>query len=181
AKEAVFMARIMELEQNAEKAKLRDIELNARIMELERLSKESKVIEGNSSINQDQTKENRYISFQRSLPSTVQVQESDISSKIKIPYNQKIEQGIIQEVILFIQKEKLLTLSDVKASSFRKTNISETHDSNVKVNNNKDRQELAQLFSDTKIAEGKTIKAKQKKIIYWYTYRKAYQNNIADI
>src|SRR6185312_3236796 len=31
------------------------------------------------------------------------------TSMLKIPYNQKIEQGIIQEVILFIQKEKSLT------------------------------------------------------------------------
>ncbi|CAG8747431.1 15408_t:CDS:2, partial [Racocetra fulgida] len=36
AKEAGFMTRIMELEQNAEKARLRDTELNTRIIELER-------------------------------------------------------------------------------------------------------------------------------------------------
>lgn len=41
AKEAGFMARIMELEQNAEKSRLRDTELNARIIELERLAKEN--------------------------------------------------------------------------------------------------------------------------------------------
>jgi len=45
----------------------------------------------------------------------------------------------------------------------------------------KDGRELAQLFSDAEIAEGKTIKAKQKEVICWYTYRKAYQNNVADI
>ncbi|CAG8758847.1 14770_t:CDS:1, partial [Acaulospora colombiana] len=84
-------------------------------------------------------------------PPIVQVQESAISSKI--PYNQKIEQGIIQEVILFIQKEKSLTLSD-------ETNISETHDSKA----DKDGRELAQLFSDAEIAEGKTIMAKQKEV-----------------
>ncbi|CAG8511144.1 3647_t:CDS:2, partial [Gigaspora margarita] len=198
-----FRTRIMELEQNAEKAKLRDIELNARIMELERSIKESekrfakleqKQLQNNAVdrldnssesiinasdpvINQcighassadttlendtpaslvhtevksleekkmddfhdsvykerDQTKENRYFSSQRPLPSTVQVQE-----------------------------KKSLSLSDAKASSFRETNISETHDSNVKVNNDKDGQELAQLFSDAETAEGKMIKAKQK-------------------
>ena len=35
------MARIMELEQNAEKAKIRDTELSTRIVELERSAKES--------------------------------------------------------------------------------------------------------------------------------------------
>nr|CAG8441340.1 9853_t:CDS:2 [Entrophospora candida] len=40
----------------------------------------------------------------------------------KISYSQKIEQGIIQEVVLFIQKEKLLILS---------TNIPGTQDSNI--------------------------------------------------
>ncbi|CAG8554338.1 891_t:CDS:10, partial [Acaulospora morrowiae] len=61
----------------------------------------------------------------------------------------KIEQGIIQEVILFIQKEKSLNLSDKKTSSFCETNISETRDNNV----DKDGQELARLFSDAEITE----------------------------
>ncbi|CAJ0839919.1 15021_t:CDS:2 [Entrophospora sp. SA101] len=47
----------------------------------------------------------------------------------KISYSQKIEQGIIQEVVLFIQKEKLLTLS---------TNIPGTQDSNIEVNDDGD-------------------------------------------
>ncbi|CAG8567392.1 3766_t:CDS:2, partial [Acaulospora morrowiae] len=94
------------------------------------------------------------------------------SSEVKIPYNQKIEQGIIQEVILFIQKEKMLTSL---------TNIPETQDSIIKVSEDKNGRELARLFSDAEIAEGKTIKAKQKEIICWYTYRKSYQNTVAEI
>ncbi|CAG8802481.1 20595_t:CDS:1, partial [Gigaspora rosea] len=100
-------------------------------------------------------------------------------TKIKIPRNQKIEQGITQEVILFIKKSLTLS-SDENASSQNEPNISETHDSNIEINN-EDGRELAQLFSDAEFAEGKTIKAKQKEVICWYTYRKAYQNSVADI
>ncbi|CAG8626353.1 178_t:CDS:2, partial [Diversispora eburnea] len=98
-----------------------------------------------SSINQDQTRKDMYILNQKS------------------PIVQKIEQGIIQEVILFIQKEKILTSL---------TNTPKTQDSNIEVSEDKNGCELAQLFSDAKIVEGKTIKAKQKEIIYWCTYRK---------
>ncbi|CAG8695860.1 2186_t:CDS:1, partial [Ambispora leptoticha] len=76
-----------------------------------------------------------------------------------MPRNQKIEQDIIQEVILFIKKSLTLS-SDEKAYSQNEPNISETHDSNIEINN--DGRELAQLFSDAEFAEGKTIKAKQK-------------------
>ncbi|CAG8669861.1 24567_t:CDS:2 [Cetraspora pellucida] len=41
-KKAEFMTRIMELEQNAKKARLKDIKLNTRIIELEWLTKENK-------------------------------------------------------------------------------------------------------------------------------------------
>jgi hypothetical protein len=40
---------------------------------------------------------------------------------------------------------------------------------------------LAQLFSDAEDAEGKTLKAKQKEVVHWYTYRKAFQDKIAEI
>ncbi|CAG8713089.1 9987_t:CDS:2 [Cetraspora pellucida] len=132
----------------------------------ERVVKErepSNVISGGLSINQDQTRENTYISIQ-DPPSIVQAQKTEFhSSEVKISYNQKIEQDIIQEVILFIQKEKLLTSS---------TNISETQDSNI---------EVVRLFSNAEIAEGKTIKTKQKETICWCTYRKSYQNTVAKI
>ncbi|CAJ0877309.1 2727_t:CDS:2, partial [Entrophospora sp. SA101] len=48
--------------------------------------------------------------------------ESEYKKRIGNEISQKIEQGIIQEVVLFIQKEKLLTLS---------TNIPGTQDSNI--------------------------------------------------
>ncbi|CAG8505899.1 4228_t:CDS:10 [Cetraspora pellucida] len=98
--------------------------------------------------------------------------------QIKMLCNQKIEQDIIQEVILFIKKSLTLS-SDKKTYSQNEPNISETHDSNIEINN--DERELAQLFSDAEFAEGKMIKAKQKEVICWYTYRKAYQTSIADI
>ncbi|RHZ81310.1 hypothetical protein Glove_122g26 [Diversispora epigaea] len=116
-----------------------------------------------SSINQDQTRKDTYISNQKSPP-IIQVRKAEFhSSEVKIPYNQKIEQGIIQEVILFIQKEKILTSL---------TNTPKTQDSDI---------EVTRLFSDAEIAEGKTIKAKQKEIICWCTYRKSYQNTVAEI
>ncbi|CAG8639149.1 10967_t:CDS:2, partial [Diversispora eburnea] len=125
-----------------------------------------------SSINQDQTRKDTYISNQESPP-IVQVRKAEFhSSEVKIPYNQKIEQGIIQEVILFIQKEKILTSL---------TNTPKTQDSDIEVSEDKNGRELARLFSDAEIAEGKTIKAKQKEIICWCTYRKSYQNTVAEI
>ena len=42
-------------------------------------------------------------------------------------------------------------------------------------------RDLAQLFSDAEVAEGKTIEAKQKELIYWYAYRESYQNKVAEI
>src|SRR5207244_3985457 len=93
------------------------------------------------------TRESHVIQTQNTIPSKIAEASTPV---LKIPYNQKIEQGIIQEVILFIQKEKSLTLSGAKTSSFRETNISgiclppvETHNSNVDI----DGRELAQLFS----------------------------------
>ncbi|CAH1767649.1 5288_t:CDS:2 [Entrophospora sp. SA101] len=55
--------------------------------------------------------------------------ESEYKKRIGNEISQKIEQGIIQEVVLFIQKEKLLTLS---------TNIPGTQDSNIEVNDDGD-------------------------------------------
>ncbi len=40
---------------------------------------------------------------------------------------------------------------------------------------------MAQLFSDAKDTEGKIIKAKQKKNICWYAYKKSYENKIIKI
>ncbi|CAG8831634.1 17505_t:CDS:1, partial [Racocetra persica] len=60
----------------------------------------------------------------------------------------KVEQGIIQEVISFIQKEAF-------ASSFNTSKF------NIVIADGEGR-DLAQLFSDAEFAEGKTIKAKQK-------------------
>ncbi|CAH1758741.1 14983_t:CDS:2 [Entrophospora sp. SA101] len=97
--------------------------------------------------------------------------QSAISSKIKIPYNQRIEQGLIQEAILFIQKGVLTSpINNLK-----------TQESDVNIGNDKGGRELAQLFSDAEIAEGKMVEAKQKEIICWYTYREAYQNSVAEI
>ncbi|CAG8792113.1 21991_t:CDS:2, partial [Dentiscutata erythropus] len=78
----------------------------------------------------------------------------------KIAYNQKIEQGIIQELILFIQKGASTSNEVVADNSGR---------------------DLAQLFSDAEVTEGKTIEAKQKELIYWYIYRESYQNKVAEI
>ncbi|CAG8696876.1 15876_t:CDS:2, partial [Cetraspora pellucida] len=110
--------------------------------------------------------------------SDIECPASQTIIQIKMPHNQKIEQDIIQEVILFIKKSLILS-SDEKAYSQNEPNISETHDSNIEINNNG--RELVQLFSDAKFAEGKMIKAKQKEVICWYTYRKAYQTSIANI
>ncbi|CAG8804514.1 25861_t:CDS:2, partial [Gigaspora margarita] len=157
-----------EIIQNIKEKKLRDQDLSS-INQYEQPcqsnslpKKSSKVITSISSIDQGPTREDTYISNQGSSP-IVQVRKAEFHSfKVKILYNQKIEHGIIQEVILFIQKEKSLILSDIKASSQNETNISETHNGNIEINNEKNGQELVQLFSDAEFAEGKTIKAKQK-------------------
>ena len=85
----------------------------------------------------------------------------------KVPYNQKVEQGIIQEVILFIQKEALA--SSINTSKF-----------NIIVADGEGR-DLAQLFSDAEDTEGKMIKAKQKENVRWYAYRESYENKVAEI
>ncbi|CAG8609756.1 6930_t:CDS:2 [Diversispora eburnea] len=64
-----------------------------------------------------------------------------LDSKYK---EKKIEQGIIQEVILFIQKEKIL---------ISLINTPKTQDSNIKVSEDKNGHKLARLFFDAKIAE----------------------------
>ena len=85
----------------------------------------------------------------------------------KVPYNQKIEQGIIQKVILFIQKETLA--SSINTSKF-----------NIVVADEEGR-DLAQLFFDAEDAEDKMIKAKQKENVRWYAYRESYENKVAEI
>ncbi|PKK55994.1 hypothetical protein RhiirC2_722143, partial [Rhizophagus irregularis] len=58
----------------------------------------------------------------------------------KIPYNQKVEQGIIQEVISFIQKRVLISSINILESREIETVPGEGRD-------------LAQLYSDAKVAE----------------------------
>ncbi|CAG8461533.1 23798_t:CDS:2, partial [Racocetra persica] len=85
----------------------------------------------------------------------------------KIPYNQKVEQGIIQKVISFIQKEAFA--SSINTSKF-----------NIVIADGEG-QDLAQLYSDVEDTEGKMIKAKQKENIHWYIYRESYKNKVAEI
>jgi hypothetical protein len=40
---------------------------------------------------------------------------------------------------------------------------------------------LAQLFSDAKVAKGKTLEAKRKELVCWYNYSELYQNKVAEI
>jgi len=40
---------------------------------------------------------------------------------------------------------------------------------------------LAQLFSDAKVAEGRTLEAKRKELVCWYNYSESYQNKVAEI
>ncbi|RGB22207.1 hypothetical protein C1646_822634 [Rhizophagus diaphanus] len=86
----------------------------------------------------------------------------------KIPYNQKVEQGIIQEVISFIQKRALTSSIDILESREIETVPGEGRD-------------LAQLFSDAKVAEGRTLEAKRKELVCWYNYSESYQNKVAEI
>jgi hypothetical protein len=86
----------------------------------------------------------------------------------KIPYNQKVEQGIIQEVISFIQKRALTSSINILESREIETVPGEGRD-------------LAQLFSDAKVAEGRTLEAKRKELVCWYNYSESYQNKVAEI
>jgi hypothetical protein len=86
----------------------------------------------------------------------------------KIPYNQKVEQGIIQEVISFIQKRALTSSINILESREIETVPGEGRD-------------LAQLFSDAKAAEGRTLEAKRKELVCWYNYSESYQNKVAEI
>ncbi|CAJ0630250.1 16587_t:CDS:2 [Entrophospora sp. SA101] len=80
-------------------------------------------------------------------------------------------QDACTQAILFIQKGVLTSpINNLK-----------TQESDVNIGNDKGGRELAQLFSDAEIAEGKMVEAKQKEIICWYTYREAYQNSVAEI
>lgn len=40
---------------------------------------------------------------------------------------------------------------------------------------------MAQLFSDAKVAEGRTLEAKRKELVCWYNYSESYQNKVAEI
>ncbi|RHZ82818.1 hypothetical protein Glove_103g65 [Diversispora epigaea] len=150
---ARLMTRIAELEQR----ETENAELKAKVIKLEHdieeIKKQTliyrihllKVPQTNSQYN--------YCSIY--LYSSVQAkspEDKKVDDFLDLTYNdKKIEQGIIQEVILFIQKGKPLTSSN---------SISKTQSTNIKVNDDESGQELAQLFSDAEITEGKTIEAK---------------------
>ncbi|RHZ46041.1 hypothetical protein Glove_637g32 [Diversispora epigaea] len=73
----------------------------------------------------------------------------DLTYKDKVSEEQHtIEQGIIQEVILFIQKGKPLTSSN---------SICKTQGTNIKVNDDGSGQELAQLFPMLKLQKTITV------------------------
>ena len=42
-------------------------------------------------------------------------------------------------------------------------------------------RDLAQLFSDAKVAEGRTLEAKRRELVCWYNYSESYQNKVAEI
>ncbi|CAB5316722.1 unnamed protein product [Rhizophagus irregularis] len=101
----------------------------------------------------------KHISFQETSPTPI---------ARKIPYDQKVEQGIIQEVISFIQKRALTSSINILESQEIETIPGEGRD-------------LAQLFSDAKVAEGRTLEAKRKELVCWYNYSESYQNKVAEI
>src|SRR5581483_7087597 len=72
---------------------------------------------------------------------------SSLSVIQKIPYNQKVEQGIIQEVISFIQKKAFTSSINILESRKIETVPGEGRD-------------LAQLFFNAKVAKGRTLEAK---------------------
>ncbi|PKC59535.1 hypothetical protein RhiirA1_469288 [Rhizophagus irregularis] len=103
----------------------------------------------------------KHISFQETSPTPI---------VRKIPYNQKVEQGIIQEVISFIQKRALTSSINILESREIET-----------VSADGEGRDLAQLFSDAKVAEGRTLEAKRRELVCWYNYSESYQNKVAEI
>ncbi|CAB5361218.1 unnamed protein product [Rhizophagus irregularis] len=114
------------------------------------------------SLSSSSSLENNYISHSSSQAN------SSLPVIRKILYNQKVEQGIIQEVISFIQKRALTSSINILESREIETVPGEG-------------QDLAQLFSDAKVAEGRTLEAKQKELVCWYNYSESYQNKVAEI
>ncbi|CAG8722398.1 18034_t:CDS:2, partial [Cetraspora pellucida] len=92
--------------------------------------------------------------------------QSIISSEIKIPYNQKVEQGLICELSIF----------------FNKTSLSNSISNKQILENMLDRDDLTPgSASHLVYLFDKAKKIGQKEILYWYYYSEEFKKKVSDI
>ncbi|RHZ44024.1 hypothetical protein Glove_772g24 [Diversispora epigaea] len=100
---------------------------------------------------------------------------STISSQIKIPYNQKVEQGLLHELFEFIRGTNSMSLQSLKKTPLNSIFVKQISDIPVDIDLTPDSvPHLVRLF-------GKAEKTGRKEKLRWYYYSEEYEKKVSNL